>query len=41
MIKNSEWGAVAYLTQSKYGKNSEIYPNNVEHATFRVSFIVE
>ena len=29
MIKNSEWGAVAYLTQSKYGKNTEIYPNNV------------
>ena len=29
MIKNSEWGAVAYLTQSKYGKNSEVYINNV------------
>ena len=29
MIKNSEWGAVAYFTQSKYGKNSEVYPNNV------------
>ena len=37
MIKNSEWGAVAYLTQSKYGKygnseyegrNKEVYLNN-------------
>ena len=29
MIKNSEWGAVAYLSISTHGKNSEIYPNNV------------
>ena len=37
MIKNTEWGAVAYLSQSKYGKmgnpnysgaNKEIYKNN-------------
>ena len=28
MIKNSEWGAVAYLTQSNYGKNSEVWKNN-------------
>ena len=37
MMKNSEWGAVAYLTQSKYGKygnseysgaNKEVYINN-------------
>ena len=37
MMKNSEWGAVAYLSQSKYGKygnsnyeqaNKEIYTNN-------------
>ena len=37
MIKNSEWGAVAYLSQSKYGKygnsnyigrNKEVYTNN-------------
>ncbi len=37
MMKNSEWGAVAYLSQSKYGKygnidyngaNKEIYVNN-------------
>jgi len=37
MIKNSEWGAVAYLSQSKYGKygngsyegrNKEVYINN-------------
>ena len=36
MIKNSEWGAVAYLSQSKYGKygndsyegaNKEVYQN--------------
>ena len=28
-MKNSEWGAVAYLTQSKYGRNgTEIYINN-------------
>lgn len=29
MMKNSEWGAVVYLATSIYGKNSEIYPNNV------------
>lgn len=29
MMKNSEWGACAYLATSAYGKNSEIYPNNV------------
>ena len=27
MAKNSEWGAVAYLSHSKYGKNSEIIQN--------------
>lgn len=27
-MKNSEWGAIAYLTQSEYGNNSEIYINN-------------
>ena len=27
MMKNSEWGAVAYLAQSEYGKNSEIWIN--------------
>ncbi len=28
MLKNSEWGAVAYLTHSKYGRNgNEIYVN--------------
>jgi type II secretory pathway pseudopilin PulG len=26
-IKNTEWGAVAYLTQSVYGKNSEVWIN--------------
>jgi Tfp pilus assembly protein PilE len=30
MLKNSEWGAVAYLSQSKYGLNgTNIYINNV------------
>ena len=28
LMKNSEWGAVAYLTQSTYGKNSEVWINN-------------
>ena len=28
MMKNNEWGAVAYLTQSKYGKNSKVWLNN-------------
>ena len=28
MIKNSEWGAVAYLSHSQYGINSEIRINN-------------
>ena len=31
MMKNSEWGVVAYLTESKYGRNgTEIYINNNE-----------
>jgi prepilin-type N-terminal cleavage/methylation domain-containing protein len=28
MMKNSEWGAVTYLTQSTYGKNAEVWINN-------------
>ena len=28
MMKNTEWGAVAYLSASAYGKNSEVYINN-------------
>ena len=28
MMKNNEWGAVAYLSHSQYGINSEIYINN-------------
>lgn len=28
MMKNMEWGAVAYLSRSKYGKNAEISINN-------------
>ena len=27
MMKNSEWGAVAYLAQSSYGKNNEVWIN--------------
>ena len=27
MIKNTEWGAVAYLSRSVYGKNSEVWNN--------------
>ena len=29
MMKNTEWGAVAYLSQSTYGKNGEIWINNI------------
>ena len=28
MMKNSKWGAVAYLSHSRYGANREIYINN-------------
>jgi hypothetical protein len=28
MMKNTEWGAVAYLSKSAYGKNAEIWINN-------------
>ena len=28
MMKNTEWGAVAYLAQSKYGKGSEVAINS-------------
>ena len=28
MMKNSEWGATAYLAQSSYGKNAEVWINN-------------
>src|SRR5690606_19619115 len=27
MIKNTEWGAIAYLSRSTYGKNAEVWPN--------------
>ena len=27
MMKNTEWGAVAYLSMSKYGKNGEVWNN--------------
>ena len=35
MMKNSEWGAVAYLSHSKYGANREIYINNSSDYTGR------
>jgi hypothetical protein len=28
MMKNTEWGAVSYLSKSTYGKNAEIWINN-------------
>ena len=28
MMKNDEWGAVAYLSKSKYGKNAEVTINS-------------
>ncbi len=46
LTKNSEWGAAAYLSQSKYGKqgnddyqgaNKEIYMNNSENFTTGMS----
>ena len=34
MLKNSEWGAVAYLTESKYGRNgTEVDMNNKNYIT--------
>ena len=30
MLKNSEWGAVAYLTESKYGRNGEEVAQNTD-----------
>ena len=29
MMKNTEWGAVAYISRSAYGKNGEIWINNI------------
>ena len=33
MMKNSEWGATAYLSHSVYGKNGEVWINNVNTGT--------
>ncbi|MGE5455600.1 MAG: immunoglobulin-like domain-containing protein [Ignavibacteriales bacterium] len=33
LIKNIEWGAVAYLAQSTYGKNGEVWINDSEPVT--------
>lgn len=33
MMKNTEWGAVAYLTQSLYGKNAEVWINPANNYT--------
>ena len=30
MMKNSEWGAVAYLTESKYGRNTTVVTQNTD-----------
>ena len=30
MLKNSEWGAIAYLTESKYGRNGEEVTQNTD-----------
>ena len=35
MMKNMEWGAVAYLSRSKYGKNAEISINDSSFITGR------
>ena len=35
MMKNSEWGAAAYLSHSKYGVNREVYINNSSSYTGR------
>ena len=35
MMKNSEWGAAAYLSHSKYGANREVYINNSSSFTGR------
>jgi hypothetical protein len=33
VMKNTEWGAVAYLTQSAYGANTEVWINNANNYT--------
>jgi hypothetical protein len=33
MMKNTEWGAVAYLTQSAYGANIDVWVNNANNYT--------
>ena len=33
MMKNSEWGAVAYLSHSKYGINTEVRKNNYQDSS--------
>ena len=37
MMKNSEWGAVAYLSHSKYGINTEVRKNNYRDSSYRAS----
>ncbi len=36
MMKNTEWGAVAYLSHSKYGKNGEVNVNN--NSSYKTGF---
>ncbi len=39
MMKNTEWGAVAYLAQSKYGKNGKLDQNTSLNTTGGVNYI--
>ena len=39
MLKNSEWGAVAYLTESKYGRNGEEVTRNDSYTTANGNFM--
>ena len=39
MLKNSEWGAVVYLTESKYGRNGKEIENNERNSTGSIANI--
>ena len=39
MMKNTEWGAVAYLSRSRYGKNGEVWNNPYYNNTTNFSTI--
>ena len=40
IMKNTEWGAVAYLTNSKYGKNSEVWINNYYYSNSNYLLVI-